>query len=622
MTRTNHKTAGTESAARGARLLVRRSIRRHWRSLGLGGIGAVLITIADLAAPFPLAWVIDRVLQNRTGPFAFSSDDVRLLGLLVQAVVAIAIVSAAGSYLAELSLQRAGEQITHDLRISIYAHLQRLSLVFHDRRRKGDLVTRLTGDVNAVGSLFSSVIGNIVQAVLALIGMAAVALWLDPFLAAVLFAPTPVLFVVTRAFRRRIRAAARDQRHAEAEIASLATESLSAMRVVKAFGTEDYEQGRVVDQSETRRRIGVVAARLDVRFGAVVDVLGAATMAGVLAVGAVRVSDGALSIGGLVIFLAYARRVYRPLRDIAKYATAASRSMARAERIADVLAADDTLEERPDAYSGLRGEGAVALEQVSFGYDPDRPVIHGIDLTVKAGETVAIVGPSGAGKSTIGALFARFYDPGQGRVLIDGRDARDCSLSWLREQVGFLLQDTVLFSGTIAENIAYGQRASGASIVAAARAADADGFISRLTEGYEEPLGPQGVGLSGGQRQRIGVARVLLRNPPILVLDEPTTGLDATSEAQLIGGITGLMSGRTCILITHSLALARRADRIIVMRDGTVVQEGNPDELMTQPGLFRELAALQGLVGPRSAPGGPDESLDPIASPSHPPPYG
>ena len=577
-------------------------MRRHWRSLGAGGIGALLVTLADLASPFPLAWVIDSVLDDRQAPFTLTSQDIRTVAIAVQAVILIAIVAAIGAYVAEISLQRAGEQITHDLRVMTYTHMQRLSLAFHDRRSKGDLVTRLTSDVAAVGSLFSTVIGNIVQAALILVGMAVVAVWLDPMLAIVLFAATPILFLVTRGFRRRIRRAARDQRHAEAEIASLATESLSSMRVVKAFGTEDYEQERVVGHSEQRRKVGIVAATLDARFGGIVDVLGAVTMAAVLGLGAYQVAAGALTVGGLLVFLTYARRVYRPLRDIAKYSTAASRSMARAERIADVLASDETLEERPGAFTGPRAGGAVGLEGVSFGYEADHPVIRDVSLAVAPGETVAVVGASGAGKSTLGALIARFYDPTAGRVAIDGRDARDCSLEWLREQVGFLLQDTVLFTGTIAENIAYGRDATREEIVNAARAADADEFIASLPNGYDEVLGPQGVGLSGGQRQRIGVARVLLRDPPIIVLDEPTTGLDATSEAQLVEGIGGLMSGRTCVLITHSLALARRADRVVVIANGTVAQDGPPGELLGRPGVFRQLAALQGLVGRRRAP--------------------
>lgn len=588
--------ARSSAASAGAGGLVRAAMRRHWRSLGLGGLGALLITLADLASPFPLALVIDRVLQNGDGPFALSPEDTRMLAFLVAAVVLIAVVAAFGSYIADLSLQRAGEQITHDLRLKTYEHLQRLSLEFHDRRRTGDLVTRLTGDVNAVGSLFSSVIGNMVQAGLVLAGMAAVAVWLDPALAIVLFAASPILIVVTHGFRRRVRAAARDQRHAESEIASLASESLSAMRVVKAFGSEGYEHGRVVEHSERRRRVGVVAATLDARFGGIVDVLGAATMAAVLAFGAISVSNGALTVGGLVIFLHYARRVYRPLRDLAKYATAASRSMARAERIADVLAADEVLEDRPGGYSGGRARGAIALEGVRFGYAGGDAVVRDLDLHVEGGETLAVVGSSGSGKSTIGALVARFYDPDSGRVLIDGHDARDCSLRWLRDQVGFLVQDTVLFSGSIAENISYGEEASRAAIVRAATAADAHEFITALPDGYDTELGAQGAGLSGGQRQRIGVARVLLRDPPVLILDEPTTGLDATSEAQMLDGIDGVMSGRTCVLITHSLALASRADRVVVIDGGRIIQTGRPDELLGVPGPYRQLAGLQGLA--------------------------
>jgi ABC-type multidrug transport system ATPase subunit len=341
-----------------------------------------------------------------------------------------------------------------------------------------------------------------------------------------------------------------------------------------------------------------------------VDVLGSVAVAGVLVLGAFRTASGAISVGDLVVIAQYSRRMYRPLSDLAKQSTRVSRNMARAERVAEVLAADDVLEDRPGAFAEGRAKGEVELRDVAFAYEADRPVLDGISLRFPAGSRVAVVGPSGAGKSTVGALIARFYDPTSGAVLIDGRDARDCSLDWLRDQVGILLQDTVLFTGTVAENIAYGRDAPREDIVRAARAADAEHFITGLPGGFDGALGPQGIGLSGGQRQRIGISRVLLRDPPILVLDEPTTGLDAASEAQVMDGLTALMKGRTTILITHSMALARNADRVVVIESGRVSQHGTPEELLEVPGAFRRLAAEQGLVPRRrSAAPPPDPAV-------------
>jgi ATP-binding cassette, subfamily B, bacterial len=595
----------------GARRIVSAMMRRHWAALGGAGASTVLMTLADLAQPWPLKFLIDNVIDGHAIPFSIGADELRLLALIAGALIGIALLDAIATYTGELWLCRAGERITHDLRLAMYSHLQRLSLAYHDRRQKGDLVTRLTGDANAVGTLFSDTIGTMAQAVLTLAGMLVVSVIIDPLLGLAMFAVAPVLGLVTAYYKREVKQAARRQRKREGEIASLAAESLAAMRVVKAFGGERYEHERVSERSEERRRTGVYAAGLEARFGGVVDLLGAATVAGVLVLGVVRVAAGAISIGDLVVIGQYARRLYRPLSDLAKQSAKASRSMARAERVAEVLAADEVLEDRPGAFAEGRARGDVELREVTFAYEPGRPVLERLSLRVPAGSRVAIVGPSGAGKSTIGALIARFYDPLAGGVLIDGRDARECSLDWLRNQVGILLQDTVLFTGTVAENIAYGRQAAPEDVVRAARAADADEFISALPGGYDGQLGPQGVGLSGGQRQRIGIARVLLRDPPILVLDEPTTGLDAASEAQVMDGLTALMRGRTTILITHSLALARTADRVVVVDDGRIAQEGTPEDLLAVPGPFRRLAAEQGLVPRRRRPSPPPDPVVP-----------
>src|SRR3954447_10110674 len=304
-------------------------MRRHWLALLSGGSGAVVLTLAQLAQPFPLQWVIDHVIGDKTGGFGLDGAGLRELWIAGIAVVLVSGVSAAGTFVAEIGLSRAGERIAHDLRVATYAHLQRLSLAFHDRRQKGDLVTRLTEDANQVGELFSESIGTMAQAVLILVGVASVTFLLDPVLAAVMFAVRPVLGIVTVHYRRKVKAAAKSQRAREGEIASLAAESLSAMRVVKAFGGERYEHERVLDRSEERRRFGVVAAGLEARFGGAVEVIGAVTTAVVLVLGTYRVADGAMSLGALVVFVQYSRKVYSPLKEIAKQSSRIAKRMAR-----------------------------------------------------------------------------------------------------------------------------------------------------------------------------------------------------------------------------------------------------------------------------------------------------
>ena len=576
--------------------VLRPYIKRHrWTLVGASAC-TIVLTVATLASPWPLKFVIDHLIE-RERPFALSGGDLALLAVVVLAILLIAAVRALSEFYSEIWLKGSGEQIVHDLRVALYDHLQRLSLSFHDTQKKGNLVTRVTGDVNSVGQLFSESLGEIVSAVLLLIGMAVVSVIVDPVLALAVLGVSPVLFFVTSRYKGRLKELARRQRVEEGEIASLADESLSAMQVVKAFGSERFERSRVERRSESRLAIGVLLSRTEARFGGLIDVLGAVATGLVVIVGVMRVAAGRLTPGDLVVFTSYASRTYKPLRDIARQLGKVSRSLVRADRVAEILATDTRLEDRRGAYSGGRASGDVELRDASFSYTGGRPALIDVSLTIPHGSRIAIVGSSGAGKSTLGALIARFYDPTSGTVSIDGRDARDCSLSWLREQVGFLLQDTVLFSGTVAANIAYASDAPFSEVAEAARVSHANGFIAELPAGYETELGPRGVGLSGGQRQRIGIARVLLRNPPILVLDEPTSGLDALSEAEVIDGLYALMEGRTTIVITHSIALARTADRVLVLENGRIVEDGPPEQLMSGGGTFNRLASRQ-KVGP------------------------
>ena len=557
-------------------------MRKEWRTLSGAGALAVGAALAELAKPWPLKFVLDAIVLGHTGPFALGSRELLVLAGVGGLVLAIALVSAFTENAANLWLQRAGERIGHDMRVGVYDRLQRLSLRFHERRQKGDLVTRVTGDANAVGDMFATSVGRVVQEAVLLVGMLVITFWLDPLLALAWLAMVPFLALVAFRFRARIKTAARKQRAQEGEIASVANEALSAMAVVKAYGSESFELERVQERSEQRMRLGMEASRLQAHFNSLVGLLSAVGTTAVLVLGVFRVAAGAISPGDLVVFVSYARKADSPLRHIAAESVRIARSMARAERIAEILSADEVLEERPGAYHGGRAAGELVFERVSFAYDPSRPALHDVSLRVPAGSRLAVVGASGAGKSTLGALVARLYDPAAGRVLIDGRDLRDCSGAWIREQVGVLLQDTVLFTGTVADNIAYGMDVSSEALATAASVAAADEFVAALPRGYGTELGPQGVGLSGGQRQRIGIARTLLRDPPILLLDEPTSALDAEVEAQLFEGLEQLMAGRTTILVTHSHALARRADRVVVLEAGRIVAEGPPAAVLAR----------------------------------------
>ncbi|HET9860721.1 MAG TPA: ABC transporter ATP-binding protein [Nocardioidaceae bacterium] len=568
--------------------------RRHWGAL-VGAAGStVALTVAQLASPWPLKLAIDELVTGRGTGFELTSGDFSLLFLLIAMVLGIALVEALATFSADFWLNRSGEQIVHDLRTATYEHLQRLSLVFHSNRPTGDLVTRVTGDVNAVGALFAQTLGTMASSVLVLIGMFAVTFWIDPLLAFVAFLVTPLLLATTMHYQKRIRQMARSQRAKEGEIASLATEALSAMQVVKAFGTERFEHDRVHRRSAERLKVGVESSKVEARFGALVDVLGAAATALVLGLGVLAVADGRISPGDLVVVVAYTNKLYKPLKDIAKQASRVARAFARLERIAEILASDMVLADGTDSsVPDRRAAGTVDLDDVHFRYTEDRPALDGVTLHVPSGSRLALVGESGAGKSTVGALVARFYDPSHGSVRVDGRDAREWPLRWVRNQVGVLLQDTILFSGSVRENIAYGTETDPARVEEVARAAGALTFIQALPDGFDTMLGPGGIGLSGGQRQRIGIARVLLRDPPVLVLDEPTTGLDAESEAQVMAGLNRLVEGRTTILITHSTALARGADHVAVMSAGRVVEYDTPERLLARESVFRNLTGTQ-----------------------------
>jgi ATP-binding cassette, subfamily B, bacterial len=575
--------------------MLRSCAAEEWRALAVAAVATLAVVVSYLARPLPLALAVDQIL-GRGVPFELTAADWRLLIVLAGLVLAIVLLNTLGSHVADDRLENAAERIVHRLRVATYSRLQRLSLSFHERRRTGNLVSHVTSDVNAVGSLFADSLGGAASAGMVLLGMLAISLIIDPLVAVTAFAAAPALVFISLRYQPRVRALAKRRRAVIGEIASLSDESLSSIRAVKALGGESFEEERLERKSEELQRVSRESNRLEGRMSILVDSLGGLALALVVVVGVFRAAAGAVSIGELIILYTYARRIDRPLRGLARTVSRASRSLARAERIAEVLASDELVEDRPGAFSGARARGEIELRDVEFSYDPDRPAIAGLSLRVPAGQKLALVGRSGAGKSTIAALMARLYDPTDGQVLIDGRDARDCSLSWMREQFGLVLQETILFTGTVAENIAYGvEEASPEAVAAAAKAAGADGFIAQLPDGYDTMLGPQAVALSGGQRQRIAIARTLLRDPAVLIVDEPTTGLDRASEAAVLAGLEELMRGRTTIVITHSHGLAATAERVVTVDAGRIVRDGPPEEL-----LAHESRARVGAIPSRS----------------------
>ena len=408
--------------------LLRSHARRHWGALAGAAATTVALTLAQLAAPWPLKIAIDELVTGRGESFELTRGDVSLLLGLAAMVLGIAAVDALATYYSDFWLNRSGEQIVHDLRTATYEHLQRLSLVFHSNRPTGDLVARVTGDVNAVGELFAQTLGTLASSSLVLVGMFAVMFWIDPLLAFVAFLVTPLLLATSKHYQKRIRQMARKQRAKEGEIASLATEALSAMQVIKAFGTERFEHDRVQLRSAERLKVGVESSRVEARFGALVDVLGAVATALVLGLGVLSVADGRISPGDLVVVVAYTNKLYKPLKDIAKQSSRAARDLARLERIAEILSSDMVLADGTDGSTpDHRAAGTIDLDDVHFRYTEERAALEGVTLHVPHGSRLALVGESGAGKSTVGALIARFYDPSHGSVRVDGQDARELS---------------------------------------------------------------------------------------------------------------------------------------------------------------------------------------------------
>jgi ABC-type multidrug transport system fused ATPase/permease subunit len=582
-------------------------------------LAAMLVeTVAGLAGPWPLKVIIDDVVGRHTVP----AWAVRLLGLglaadvrglAAMAAISLVLVAALGglaSYIDNYYTESVGQWVANDLRLRVYDHLECLSFSYYDTHQTGVLLSTITDDVATVQDFVSSSTLTMLIDVMTIVGMLGLMFWLNWDFTLLVVAITPFLLWFVARFRRAVKQATREVRRRESDIVAVVQSGLESMRTVQAFGAQDIEAARLAEASRATVDASLSARRVKSLLSPVVAVIVSMCTAVVLWRGTGRILAGSLTIGSLTVFLAYLAKFFKPVQDLAKMTNAIAQTRVGLERIQSILDIDLGAQERPDARDPQPFTGAIAFEHVAFAYAPDTPVLQDVSFSIAPGQFVGVVGATGSGKSTIVSLIPRFYDPTAGRILIDGSDIRAYTLRGLRRHIGFVLQETVLFRGTVRENIAYGRhRATEAQIVAAARLANADEFILNMPGGYGALIGERGVTLSGGQRQRIGIARAFIRDAPLLILDEPTASLDAESEQLVMEGLERLMKGRTVLMITHRLSTIRGADTIIVLHDGLVVEQGTHDDLLARGGIYA------GLFRARPAP----SATSPRSRPAHQP---
>ena len=606
-------------------LTIKDLLRPRARILLLGFAAVLGEGVANLLAPWPLKIVLDNVLKSRAGNgwlnhfilSRFDDNKLQILEFAALAVLVIAVVGGLCSYVEKFVTTTVGQWVTHDLRRALYSHMQRLSLAYHDHKQTGDLISRVTSDIDAIQSFINSgLLGALVNS-LTLIGMLGVMLYLNWRFTLVALSVAPVLFVVVYSYTRRIKKASREVRRKEGEIVSVIQEVLSSIRVVKAFAREDYEEQRLEEESLESIEISLRARSLKAKLSPLVEVLVAIGTSLVLWFGGRMALSGALSAGSLVLFIYYLGKMYKPMQELSKMTDAYSKAAVGYERIREVLDIDGEVKDVPGARRAPVFRGRIQFENVSFNYEPGTPVLRNVSFRIEPGQVAALVGPTGAGKTTIISLIPRFYDPSSGVVKIDGYDVRRFTQKSLRRQISFVLQETVLFHGPIWYNIAYGKPdASRAEILRAAELANAREFIEAMPDGYNTLVGERGVTLSGGQRQRIAIARAVIRNTPILIMDEPSSGLDAASEKLVFEALDRLMQGKTSIVIAHRLSTVRNAGVIFVVQQGSIVETGSHAELLQQGGLYSELYHIQFRGGEDTERPRPDQRAVTLASAS------
>ncbi len=560
-------------------------LRPYWRGLAVTTVFILLQTALGLLPPLFQRDIIDDVI---------TAGQIDRLLPLVLGLVGIYALTGLTEFGDQYLRHTIGERILYDLRVRIYNHLQRLSLAFFERTSTGELMSRVSNDVSALEQFVTHGTILTVVAAVRLVGAAIVLLVLEPRLALVALLPVPLIALGLRWFNRRARPIYRRVRDRLGDVNARLQDDLAGIRVIQAFGQEDAELRRFSEVSQNYLNERVASIGTWSTFFPVLGFLSSLGGVLVLGAGAWMVMQGQLTLGTMVAFLSYSVSFYEPIRRLTDIDNILQQAVAAAERIFELLDQEPDIRDAPDAVALTQVAGAVAFEDVHFRYGDGEDVLHNVDFSVAPGEVVALVGPSGAGKTSIANLLSRFYDPTHGCVRVDGQDLRGVRVESLRQHVSVVLQDTFLFNATVRENLTYGRPgATDAELEAAARAAYAHEFITALPGGYDAVVGERGVKLSGGQRQRLALARAILTDPRILILDEATSSVDAEAEYLIQQALEQVLRGRTALVIAHRLSTIRNADKIIALEGGRIREVGNHHELLARGGLYSQLYQRQ-----------------------------